>query len=42
MLAPVQAEVDLFLQRNVIDPERYRQENVELNMFARPGGPPGG
>jgi acetyl esterase/lipase len=42
MLAPVQAEVDLFLQRNVIDPERYRQENVDLNMFARPGGPPGG
>lgn len=40
MLAPVQAEVSLFLQRNLIDPAFYATENRELNMFARPGGPP--
>jgi len=39
MVAPVQAEVALFLQRNVVDPERYARENRELNMFAAPGGP---
>jgi acetyl esterase/lipase len=39
MLAPVQAEVALFLNRNVVDPGRYVRENLELNMFAR-GGPP--
>lgn len=39
MVAPVQAEVALFLQRNVVDPQRYVQENLELNMFAAPGGP---
>lgn len=39
MLRPAQAEVALFLERNVVDPERYRQENLQLNMFARPGGP---
>jgi acetyl esterase/lipase len=42
MLAPVQAEVALFLNRNVIDPDHYVQENMALNMFARPGGPPQG
>jgi hypothetical protein len=42
MLAPVQAEVALFLIRNVIDPDHYVQENMALNMFARPGGPPQG
>lgn len=41
MLAPVVAEVALFLNRNVVDPDRYVQENLALNMFARPGGPPG-
>jgi acetyl esterase/lipase len=40
MVAPVQAEVALFLQRNVVDPETYVSENRELNMFAAPGGPP--
>jgi acetyl esterase/lipase len=39
MLAPVQAEVALFLQRNVVDPAAYVKENQELNMFAAPGGP---
>jgi acetyl esterase/lipase len=39
MLAPVQAEVALFLQRNVVDPLAYVRENQELNMFAAPGGP---
>jgi acetyl esterase/lipase len=39
MLAPVQAEVALFLQRNVVDPGFYVRENQELNMFAAPGGP---
>jgi acetyl esterase/lipase len=39
MLAPVQAEIDLFLRRNVVDPVYYVKENVELNMFAAPGGP---
>ncbi len=41
MLEPVQAEVALFLKRSVVDPARYRRENLELNMFARPGGLPG-
>jgi hypothetical protein len=40
MLAPVQAEVAQFLQRQVVDPEAARQENLALNMFAQPGGPP--
>jgi acetyl esterase/lipase len=40
MLAPVQAEVALFLVRHVVDPARYAQENLELNIFAQPGGPP--
>jgi acetyl esterase/lipase len=39
MLAPVQAEVALFLQRNIVDPETYARENQELNIFAAPGGP---
>jgi acetyl esterase/lipase len=40
MLAPVQAEVALFLQRHVVDPESYARENLALNVFAQPGGPP--
>jgi acetyl esterase/lipase len=40
MLIPVQTEIDLFLKRNVVDPDGYRKENLELNMFAAPGGPP--
>jgi dipeptidyl aminopeptidase/acylaminoacyl peptidase len=39
MLSAVQAEVALFLRRAVVDPERYRAENLELNPFAR--GVPG-
>jgi acetyl esterase/lipase len=35
MLSAVQAEVALFLRRAVVDPERYRAENLELNAFAR-------
>ncbi len=34
MIAPTQAEVALFLQRTVVDPEKYIQENLELKMFA--------
>jgi len=34
MLAPVQAEVALFLQRNVVDPDFFRRENRQLNRFA--------
>ena len=41
MLEPIQAEVALFLKRSVVDPARYRRENLEMNMFARPGGLPG-
>jgi acetyl esterase/lipase len=40
MLAPAQAEVALFLNRHIVDPTRYAQENLELNIFAQPGGPP--
>jgi acetyl esterase/lipase len=44
MLAPVQAEVALFLKRSVVDPAAHREENLTLNPFARPGfpGPPPG
>jgi acetyl esterase/lipase len=42
MLEPVQAEVALFLDRAMTDPEFYQRENLKLNMFARPGGPHGG
>jgi acetyl esterase/lipase len=44
MTAAVQAEIALFLDRAVVDPEFYRQENLRLNKFAHPrmpGGPPG-
>lgn len=41
MTAAVQAEIGLFLNRAVVDPEFYRQENLTLNPFARPGGPGG-
>ncbi len=41
MTAAVQAEIGLFLNRAVVDPEFYRQENLALNPFARPGGPGG-
>ncbi len=40
MLEPVQAEVALFLDRAMTDPEFYQRENLKLNMFARAGGPP--
>lgn len=40
MLAPVQAEVALFLDRALVNAEFYRQENLRLNPFTRPG-PPG-
>jgi acetyl esterase/lipase len=44
MLAPVQAEVALFLKRCVVDPVGAREESLKLNPFARPGwpGPPPG
>ena len=44
MLGPVQAEVALFLKRTVVDPAGHRDENRQLNPFARPGwpGPPPG
>jgi acetyl esterase/lipase len=35
MLAPVQAEIALFLKRAVVNPEVYVRENRELNMFAK-------
>ncbi len=41
MIAAVQSEVALFLDRAVVDTEFYRQENLKLNPFARPGGPGG-
>jgi acetyl esterase/lipase len=44
MTEAVQAEISLFLDRAVVDPEFYRQENLRLNKFAHPpgpGGPPG-
>jgi acetyl esterase/lipase len=44
MLRSVQEEVALFLKRCVVDPVGYREENLKLNPFARPGwpGPPPG
>jgi hypothetical protein len=39
MLGPVQAEVALFLNRAMVDPERYERESLQLNPFAR-GLPP--
>jgi acetyl esterase/lipase len=42
MTAPVQDEIALFLDRAVVNPARYREENLRLNKFAGPGGPPGG
>lgn len=35
MLAPVMAEIALFLKRTVVNPEKYVKENQEMNMFAR-------
>ena len=35
MLASVQSEIALFLKRTVVDPEKYIQENLALNMFAK-------
>ena len=34
MLRTVQSEIALFLNRFVVDPEKYATENSELNMFA--------
>jgi acetyl esterase/lipase len=42
MLAPVQSEIALFLDRAVVNPAFYADENLRLNMFAHPGGPPPG
>jgi acetyl esterase/lipase len=39
MTRAVQAEIGLFLNRAVADPKFYREENLALNPFARPGGP---
>jgi acetyl esterase/lipase len=36
MMAPVQVEVALFLNRAVVDPAFYAEENLRLNMFSRP------
>jgi acetyl esterase/lipase len=41
MLEPVQSEIALFLDRAVVIPAFYANENLTLNMFARPGGPGG-
>jgi len=41
MLAPVQGEIALFLDRAVVNPAFYAHENLTLNTFARPGGPGG-
>jgi acetyl esterase/lipase len=41
MLAPVQSEIALFLDRAVVNPAFYANENLTRNMFARPGGPGG-
>lgn len=41
MLEPVQSEIALFLDRSVVKPDFYANENLTLNMFARPGGPGG-
>jgi acetyl esterase/lipase len=41
MLAPVQNEISLFLDRALVKPAFYAEENVRLNIFARPGGPGG-
>ena len=35
MLTSVQSEIALFLKRMVVDPEKYTQENLDLNMFAK-------
>lgn len=35
MLASVQSEIALFLKRMVVDPEKYIQENLALNRFAK-------
>jgi acetyl esterase/lipase len=40
MLAPVMADVALFLKRAMVDPDHYAQENETLNPFAKPGFPP--
>jgi acetyl esterase/lipase len=37
MTEAVQNEIALFLDRAVVDPDNYAQENLKLNMFARPG-----
>jgi acetyl esterase/lipase len=42
MTEPVQAEIALFLDRAVVDPDYYRDENLRLNKFAGSGGPPQG
>lgn len=41
MLEPVQSEIALFLERTVVNPAFYADENLKLNMFARPGAPGG-
>jgi acetyl esterase/lipase len=39
MLEPVQKEIALFLDRAVVKPAFYIEENLKLNMFARPFNP---
>jgi hypothetical protein len=39
MLAPVHAQIALFLKRTMVDPASYERENCELNPFAA-GLPP--
>ncbi len=40
MTEAVQAEIALFLDRAMVDPQFYAEENLRLNPFARFGGPP--
>jgi hypothetical protein len=40
MTEAVQAEIALFLNRAMVDPQFYAEENLRLNLFARFGGPP--
>jgi len=40
MTEPVEAEIALILDRALVAPDHYRDENLRLNKFAGPGGPP--
>jgi acetyl esterase/lipase len=41
MIEAVQSEIALFLDRAVVNPAFYAEENLKLNIFARPGMPGG-